>query len=170
MKKQYLEIGKIVNTHGIAGDVKVQPWCDSPSFLAEFDTLYWETGEPLSIQQARVHKGCVILRIEGVDSIDQAETLRNRVLYMNRDDVTLPEDLVFIQDILGYRVFDQRLNRVLGTLSDVLQNPANDIYVVRDDAGRQYLIPAVPAFLQGIDHETECITVRSIEGMYGDED
>ena len=85
MKKQYLEIGKIVNTHGIRGDIKVQPWCDSPDFLAEFDTLYRKDQSPIVITSAKVHKGCVLMHVEGVDTVEQAQALRGMTLYMNRD-------------------------------------------------------------------------------------
>lgn len=101
MKKQYLEIGKIVNTHGIRGDIKVQPWCDSPDFLAEFDTLYRKDQSPIVITSAKVHKGCVLMHVEGVDTVEQAQALRGMTLYMNRDDVELEEGAFFIQDVIG---------------------------------------------------------------------
>ena len=84
MKKQYLEIGKIVNTHGIRGDIKVQPWCDSPDFLAEFDTLYRKDQSPIVITSAKVHKGCVLMHVEGVDTVEQAQALRGMTLYRPR--------------------------------------------------------------------------------------
>ena len=70
MKKQYLEIGKVVNTHGIRGDIKVQPWCDSPEFLAEFETLYRKDHSPVTVTHAKVHKGCVLMHLEGVDTVE----------------------------------------------------------------------------------------------------
>ena len=80
MKKQFLEIGKIVNTHGVRGDVKVQPWCDSPDFLAEFDTLYRKDRTPVTILSAKVHKGCVLMHLEGVDTMEQAQQLRGNMI------------------------------------------------------------------------------------------
>ena len=167
--KQFLEIGKIVNTHGINGEIKVQPWCDAPDILTQFDILYFQDQSPLRILSARVHKGCVIMRAEGIDSIEKATALRERILYMNREDIELPEDLVFIQDIIGLSVYDQRLERVIGTLKDVLINPANDVYVIQD-GNKQYLVPAVREFLKDVDLEKGLITICTIPGMYGDED
>jgi 16S rRNA processing protein RimM len=167
--KQFLEIGKIVNTHGINGEIKVQPWCDTPDILTQFDILYFQDQSPLRILSARVHKGCVIMRAEGIDSIEKATALRERILYMNREDIELPEDLVFIQDIIGLSVYDQRLERVMGTLKDVLTNPANDVYVIQD-GDKQYLVPAVREFLKDVDLEKGLITICTIPGMYGDED
>ena len=89
MKKQYLEIGKVVNTHGIRGDIKVQPWCDSPEFLAEFETLYRKDHSPVTVTHAKVHKGCVLMHLEGVDTVEQAQAMRGMTLYMDRDDVEL---------------------------------------------------------------------------------
>jgi 16S rRNA processing protein RimM len=167
--KQFLEIGKIVNTHGINGEIKVQPWCDTPDILTQFDILYFQDQSPLRILSARVHKGCVIMRAEGIDSMEKATALRERILYMNREDIELPEDLVFIQDIIGLSVYDQRLERVMGTLKDVLTNPANDVYVIQD-GDKQYLVPAVREFLKDVDLEKGLITICTIPGMYGDED
>ena len=87
MKKRYLEAGKIVNTHGVTGEVKVQSWCDSPEVLAGFDTLYDAEKKLFRVQKAYVHKGCVIMRLEGVNTCEAAEALRGTVLYLDREDV-----------------------------------------------------------------------------------
>ena len=130
MKKRYLEAGKIVNTHGVTGEVKVQSWCDSPEVLAGFDTLYDAEKKLFRVQKAYVHKGCVIMRLEGVNTCEAAEALRGTVLYLDRKDVDLPEDLVFVQDMLGLPVYDRRLAQDIGTLKEVIANPAHDMYVV----------------------------------------
>ena len=109
------------------------------------------------------------MRAEGIDSMEKATALRERILYINREDIELPEDLVFIQDIIGLSVYDQRLERVMGTLKDVLTNPANDVYVIQD-GDKQYLVPAVREFLKDVDLEKGLITICTIPGMYGDED
>ena len=106
--KQYLEIGKIVNVHGLRGDVKVVPWCDEPEFLCEFDTLYLgKTQKPVNVTAARLQKGNVLLHLEGVDTVEAAEQLRNQVLYMDRDEVELEEGVYFIQDLIGLRCWTQ---------------------------------------------------------------
>ena len=85
MKKQFLEAGKIVNTHGVTGEIKVQSWCDSPEVLLDFDTLYLSPTEPVQVKKSYVHKNCVIMRLEGVNTCEAAEALKNRVLYLDRE-------------------------------------------------------------------------------------
>ena len=166
MPKQFLEAGKIVGTHGIRGDLKVQSWCDSPEVLCDFDTLYLDENTPVAVQRAQVHKNIVLMHLRGVDSPEAAEALRGRVLHIDRDDVTLPEDLVFIQDILGFIVFDHRLNREIGRLHNVLtDNPAHDMYEVKTPTGRLVYIPASKPFLQQIDMKAGIIYIQSIEGL-----
>ncbi len=166
MQKQFLEAGQIVNTHGVNGEVKVQSWCDSPAVLTDFDTLYQADGTPVHIERAYVHKNCVIMRIQGVDTIEQADALRQQVLYLSRDDVELPEDLVFIQDILSFEVYDERTARVVGRIRDVLTtNPAHDLYEIVAEDGRMLYVPATKPFLQRIDMEAGRVIIRSIEGL-----
>lgn len=166
MQKQFLEAGQIVNTHGINGEIKVQCWCDAPEVLTDFDTLYWEDHTPVHIHKAYVHKGCVILRLEGIDTLDKANALRQKVLYLSREDVELPDNLVFIQDILGFEVYDTRLGRVIGHLQNVLtNNPAQDLYEIKGTDNQLLYVPAIKPFLQGIDMEACRITIASIEGL-----
>ena len=95
--KQFLETGKITGTHGLKGEVRVQPWADSPEFLAEFDELYLDKGaKKIGITSSRVHKNMLIMKIKGIDTVEQADALRNKVLYMNRDDVELEDGAYFI--------------------------------------------------------------------------
>ena len=129
MPKQFLEAGKIVGTHGVRGDLKVQSWCDSPEVLCDFDTLYLDEKTPVTVEKAQVHKNVVLMHLKGIDTVEAAEALRGRVLHLDREDVDLPDDLVFIQDILGFTVHDRRTDREVGKLRDVLTtNPAHDMY------------------------------------------
>lgn len=165
MKKRYLEAGQIVNTHGVAGEVKVQSWCDTPEVLADFDTLYDENRKPFRVQKSFVHKGCVIMRLEGVTTCEAAEALRGTVLYIDRESIDLPEDLVFVQDILGLPVFDRRTETTVGTLREVLPNPAHDMYVIAREGQKDALIPACAPFLVEVDLEGGQIVVETIEGL-----
>lgn len=167
MAKKFLEAGKIVNTHGVRGDLRVQSWCDSPEMLCEFDTLYLDEKTPVSIERAQVHKGdIVIMHLAGVDTIEAAEALKNRVLSLDRDEVALPENLVFIQDILTFQVYDERVGRVIGHIRDVLTtNPAHDMYEIAGADGRLIYIPATKPFLKGIDMDKGVVTIESIEGL-----
>lgn len=168
MKKQFLEIGKIVNTHGVRGDIKVQPWCDSPEFLAEFDVLYKKDQTPVEITSAKVHKGCVLMHLKGVDTMEDAQLLRNTVLYLDRDDVELEDGAFFIQDVIGFPVYDQRLGREIGVVKDITDGPAGDLYTIQEGDKLHY-IPGVPQFIQEVDLENGRVTVCTIEGLI-DED
>ena len=120
MKQQYLETGKVVGTHGIAGELRVQPWCDTPAFLPRFKTLYTDrAGTAVSVLSARVHGNIVLLKLAGVTTIEQAERLRGAVLYIDRADVQLPAGGWFVQDLLGCVVYDADTGAVLGTLKEV---------------------------------------------------
>lgn len=168
MKKQFLEIGKIVNTHGVRGDVKVQPWCDSPEFLAEFDRLYTKDQTELDVVNAKVHKGCVLMHLRGIDTMDDAQRMRNTILYMNRDDVELEDGAFFIQDVIGLPVFDERLGRQIGIVKEITDGPAGDLYVIREGEKTHY-IPGVPAFLRSVDLDNGLVTFCTIEGLLADE-
>lgn len=162
-KKQFLESGKIVNTHGIKGEVKIQPWCDSPEFLKKFKTLYIGS-EAYKVISARVHKDCVIVLFDGINDVNEAMRLKNKVVSINRSDAKLPKGKWFIQDIIGLPVFDEKRGEI-GTLREVLDMPAGDLYVVAGHDGEEHMIPGVPEFIKEIDPEAGRITVTLIEGM-----
>jgi 16S rRNA processing protein RimM len=158
---ELLEIGKAAGTHGIRGELRVEPWCDSPAFLAGFETVYIG-GTPRKVAQSRVHKSFVLMKLDGTDTVEAAQALRGAVLSIDRSGVALPEGRFFIQDLIGLGVFDGE-ERV-GTLYDVLTTPAHDVYVVRGEDG-EHMIPAVPEFVKEIDVENGVIKVTLIEGM-----
>ena len=108
MPEQYLEIGKITNTHGVMGEVRVQPWADSPDFLCKFKTLYVDkTHWPIKVERARVHKNMVILKLEGVTDVPGALAMRNAILYIDRADVKLPEGSFFLADIMDLNAVEK---------------------------------------------------------------
>ncbi len=167
MKKQYLEIGKIVNRHGLNGTVKVMPWCDSPALLCEFDTLYrGKQHIAMTVEHAAVQKNMVLLKFAGVDTPEAADALRNTVLYMDRSDVELDEDTHFIQDLLGMSVRDADTGEEYGKLTDVLQTGANDVYEVTAPDGRKLLVPVIPQVVLSIDDSADIITIRPLEGLF----
>ena len=173
MRKQYLEIGKIVTTHALKGEVRVQPWCDDADFLCEFDTLYLRDGagyRPIAGRSARPHKNVAVLQLEGVDTVEQAAGLRGAVLYMNRDDVELDEDTFFIQDIIGLSVYDADTGALYGRLEDVTQTGANDVYLVRAEDGREYLVPAIIEVIVRTDLDAGRLDIRPLKGLFTDED
>ena len=165
MLKQYLEVGKVTNVHGLMGEVKVQPWADSPEFLCQFKTLYVDEAHfPMTVQRARVHKNMVIIKFEGPTDVPSALSLRNAILYIHREDVKLPEGSFFLADIYGLEVRDAASGEVLGEIADVLTLPANNVYVVRGGA-RELMIPAVPQFIAETNIEGGFIRVNLMEGL-----
>ena len=163
MKNQFLEAGEIVNTHGIQGEVKIVPWCDTPEFLCGFNTLYID-GAPVKVRAARAHKGNVLARLEGVDDVNAAMRLKGKRVSIDRTGVELPDGRHFIADLIGLTVIDDDTGAELGAIADVLTPPAHEVYVVRGK-GKEYLIPAVDAFLRGTNVEEGWVRVHLIEGM-----
>lgn len=164
--KQYLEIGKIVSVFGIKGEVKVQPWCDSPDFLCEFDVLYYKSGTPVNILKSRVAKNIVVMKIEGVDTVEDAQKLRNRVLYMDRNDVELEEGSYFVQDLLSLKVIDAETGEEYGEISDVTETGANDVYHVKSSDGKMYYIPAIPDVVKEVDIECGTMKIIPLQGLF----
>ena len=163
--EQYLEVGKITNVHGVMGEVRVQPWADSPDFLCRFKTLYVDkTHWPIQVERARVHKNMVIIKFQGVTDVPSALAMRNAILYIDRRDVQLPEGAFFLADLYGLEVRDARDGRVLGKVADILTLPANNVYVVRGGE-RELMIPAVPQFVAETNPEEGYLRVNLIEGM-----
>ena len=159
--EKLLECGKIVNTHGIRGEVKIVPWADGPEFLRDLPALYID-GKPVKIRNARVHKGNVIALLEGVDDVNTAMLLKEKVVSMSRDDVELPEGSFYIADILGVKAIDEN-GKELGVLADILSPSLQQVYVVKGE--REIMIPVVPEFILETNVEGGYIKVRLIEGM-----
>lgn len=166
MKKQYLEAGKIVTTHGIKGEIKIMPYTDYPELLCEFDRLFLgKNHEEINVERSRVFKNMVIAKLEGYDTPEVAEKLRNKILYMHRDDLELDEDTYFIQDLIGIEVSDADSGFVYGKITDVMQTGANDVYVVQGK-DREYLIPAIPEVVITTDIDENTMTIRPLEGLF----
>lgn len=166
MKKEYLEAGKIVNTHGIRGEVKIMPYTDVPELLCEFDRLFiGKERNEIIIERSRVAKNMVIAKLEGVDTPEQAEKLRNKLLYMHRDDLELDEDTYFIQDLIGIEVKDADTGFVYGKIADVMQTGANDVYVIEGN-GREYLVPAIADVVISTDIDGNSMTIRALDGLF----
>lgn len=158
---EFLDCGQIVNTHGIHGEVRIVPWADSPDFLRQFSTLYVD-GRALSMTASRVHKGSVIARLQGVDTVEGAMALKGKTVQLCRADAKLPDGAFFLADIIGLDVVDENGNK-LGTLREVLSPSVQQIYVV--EGRREIMIPAVPEFILETNIEAGYIRVRLIEGM-----
>ncbi len=162
-KQEYIEAGRIVNTHGVRGEVKIEVWLDSPAFLLRCGRVFLD-GCERKILSAREQKQFLIAQLEGVEDLNAAIPLKGKEISIFRGDAKLPEGGYFLQDIIGAEVRDEQGNKI-GRLEDILERPASDIYVVRGENGTEHLIPAVPAFIREVDAEAGMITAHMIEGM-----
>ena len=150
-----------MNTHGVRGEVRIQPWADEAAFLTRFRRFYLD-GAPVKVRSCRVHKQMCIASLEGVDDVNAAMALRGKVLFIDREDAKLPPGAVFLQDIIGAQVVDET-GAEIGVLTDVMPEPAASVLVVKGD--REILIPDVPAFVLKKDADAGVVTVRLIDGM-----
>ena len=166
MDKKYLECGKIINTHGVRGGIKLESWCDTPQDLASLKRVFLKNGEEYElckVKKASVFKQFVLFELDGVTDIDAAMALRGKVVYADRDDLSIDEDAFFIADIIGLPVIDLESGEELGRLTDVLNLGASDLYELQTKNGKK-LIPAVPEFIKEVDLERG-VFVSLIEGM-----
>lgn len=165
MQNQFLEAGQVVSTHGIQGEVKILPWADGPEFLLDFKT-YYLNGKPYEVLSSRVHKTCVLAKLRGVDTPEQATLLRGQTVTIDRSGVRLPEGTVFIADLIGCAALDDDGHEI-GKLTEVLTMPSSDVYVIKGT--HTYMIPAVKEFVREIDVAARRVRVHLIEGMVTDE-
>ena len=168
MKQEYFEIGQIVNHFGIKGMVKVNPFTDDMMRFEELEDLYIQYKgnlKKVKIEQVRYQKNQVLLKLEGINSIEEAENYRNCYLKIHRKDArNLEEDMYFIADLIGLEVYTNQ-NELLGKLDDVFSTGSNDVYVVKDQNGKQILLPAIKEVIKQIDLKNKKITVELINGL-----
>ena len=165
-RSKYLECGKIVNTHGIRGGLKLESWCDTPDDLAALKKVFLKKSKEYichKVKRASVFKQFVLFELDGINDINAAELLKGTVVYADRDDISIDEDAFFIADIIGLPVIDIQSGEEIGKLSDVLNLGASDLYEINTKNGKK-LIPAVPEFVKEVDLDRG-IFVSLIEGM-----
>jgi len=162
MKDEFIETGIIINTHGIRGEVKLQPWADSPAFLTGFEYFFID-GVPVRVLSAKVHKNSVIATLEGVDDIDAAIKMKNKIIKVKKEDIELEEGRFFVADLIGLRAENAETGENLGTVQDVLSLPSHNVYVIKGE--REILVPAVPEFIIDTNLNEGCIKIRLIEGL-----
>lgn len=169
MKKDYLECGIIVNTHGVRGEMKLQSLCDSPEVLASLDRVFFKKGEKYvekEVNRASVFKQFVIMGIEGITDIDMAAALKGTTIYAAREDFELDEGTYFIADIEGLPVFDNISGEKYGTVKEVINRGAHDIYVISTPWGER-LVPVVDEFVKKVDIESG-VYIETIPGLIKD--
>lgn len=168
MKQEYFEIGQIVNTFGIKGFVKVNPFTDDLTQFESLKTILVEKNKKvleLEIEEVKYSKNQVLLKLKGIEEINEAEKYRGAIIKIPREKARkLPEGTYFIADLIGMQVItdDQKL---LGKLEDIYNSGASDIYVVKDELGKQILLPAIKEVIKQIDIEHEKIIVHLIDGL-----
>ena len=166
--KQFIEIGEVVTTQGLNGVLKVYPWADSPSLFEQLDCLYTDENgiDSLQVLQVRIQKNMVFLKIENVSSVEIARRLIGKTLYCKREAIPLPEGRYFVQDLIGLKVTDANSGAIYGTVAEITNTGASDVYHIKSENGEIFLFPAAQEFLEEINIEKGCITVKPIEGMF----
>ena len=170
--KQYLELGQIVSTHGVRGEMRFNPWCDSADFATKFNTLYFdaEGKQPVAVQSARVHGNIVLLKLEGIDTMEKAQALRQKVLYIDRESADLPENTWFVEDLLGCKVVEDGTDTVYGSITDVQKYPANDVWTVKEPSGKEVLVPALKDVVVSADIENKTVYIKALKGLFSGEE
>ena len=162
MKLQYIEAGEIVTTHGVRGEVKVLCWLDDPEMLCEFDRCRID-GREYAMEQVRVQKTCNLVKLEGIDTMEDAQAMRGKTLQLYREDID--DEVIFAAELIGMEVISE--GESIGKITDVLDYPGNAVYVVKGTY--EYMIPAVKQFILSTDMESNEMQVKLIEGMRTDE-
>lgn len=165
----FLEVGQIVNSYGIKGFFKVVPFTDDITRFDDLETIYIEKNKRLEekeIEEVRYHKHLVLLKIKGIDDINDTEQYKNCILKIERKDaVKLPKDTYFITDMIGIEVYTEDNNEFLGNLVDIFPTGSNDIYVVKDELGKQILLPAIGEVIKDVNIKEKKMIVKLIPGL-----
>ena len=163
MKLPYIEAGEIVTTHGVRGEVKVLSWLDSPEMLCEFDRCRI-SGREYVMDSVRVQKTCNLVKLRGVDTMEEAQKLRGKTMELYREDIS--DELIFASELVDVEVYAD--GACIGKIKEVLDYPGNSVYVVQGE--REYQIPAVKEFILSTDLERNQMQVKLLKGMASDED
>lgn len=165
MRNEFLELGKIVNTHGIRGEVKIQPWCDDPAIFDELEYIYLDN-EKYYIERSRFHKNCEIVKLEGIDDIIRAELFRNKIVTIEREALgELPEGTYYMVDILDLPVKTAD-GTILGVIDDIIKTGSNDVYVLKETFnGKQILIPVIDSVVKKVDIDEGYVLVELMKGL-----
>ena len=166
--EEYLELGQIVNSYGIKGFLKVVPYTDDNTRFSILETIYIEKNNKLQeyvIEEVKYSKNLVLLKLKGIDTIEQAEKFKNCYLKINRKDaIELEEDTYFLVDLIGIEVYTES-GENLGNIIDIFPTGSNDVYVVKNEDGKQILLPAIKDVIISVDIENKKMIVNLIEGL-----
>ena len=161
-----IKVGKIVNAVALRGEVKIYSYSDCKERFEELSRLLIDGDMELEIENVRYQKNMVIVKFKSIDDRNKAAALKEKDVYITEDDLAeLPEDTFYIRDLIGCRVFDAENGRLIGVVSDLIQNSAQDIYQIELEKGGQALIPAVGQFIRSVDVSEKVIKVSLIPGL-----
>ncbi|MBR7073061.1 MAG: 16S rRNA processing protein RimM [Eubacterium sp.] len=168
--KQFLELGKVNNTHGLKGEIKFSYWCDSIDYIRQLEKVYLdgEGKNALTVSSVRPQKNIAIMSFKEITNVEQAQELKNRVLYCNRDDAEIESDSYYLADLIGCSIVNAETGESYGTVCDIMNYGSCDIYDVKKE-GKHTLIPATPDIINEIDTEKGTIKINVIKGLF-DED
>ena len=161
---EYIEFGKIVNTHGIKGEVKIYSYTDNPSNILKLKKVYIENIE-YQVERIRLASNMFILKLKGIDRIEDTECIKNKEIYrevLKKEKESTDE--FFVRDLIGLDVVDEEENKI-GILSDVINTGANDIYIVKREAQKELLLPVIKQVVKNIDIKNKKIVVKIMEGL-----
>lgn len=165
---QEMEIGKIVNTHGLKGHVKVEPWCDGIETFEYLDSIFIK-GTEYNIESVKPHKNIFLLKLKNIDDINVAEGFKGAIITADREKLPpLPEGTYYITDIIGLEVYEDE--KYIGKISDWIETGSNNVYVIKRPKGKDVLIPAIDDVIKKIDIENKTMSVKLLEGLMGDDD
>jgi len=169
VRQEFLALGTVVGTHGLKGELRVHPACDSPAFARQFALLFWDQAgqRPVRVLGARGHRNMALLRLEGVESIEAAQALKNQTLYFRRADARLEEGQYFIAELLGCTAYDAADPALLyGEICGVSKTGANDVWHIRTPEGQEKLIPVIPGVVGEVDVAAGKIAVTPLPGLF----
>lgn len=162
---ELIETGKIVNTHGVRGELKVVPWTDDPAVFSDFERVTVDKTSYV-VRSVRFQGQNVLLKLEGIDDMSAAERLKNKTVYASRADFDLPEGTYFIADLMGLSVVEDETGRELGTITNIFSTGANDVYEITNGDGKQYYIPAIRDCVRSTDLQTKQMRIHVMEGLF----
>ena len=168
-KKAYLEVAKIINTHGVRGAVKLDLWCDGPGTFKKLKRVYLNGGTEYEVSDVKTVGAFVVCSLSGVSTVEDAVKLKNKILFAKREDIPLPKGSHFICDLIGLPVKDAASEEIYGTLTDVLRPALQEIYEITTPDGRKVLMPAVAQFVSRIDTD-DAVYITPIAGFFDDAD
>ncbi len=165
--KEYIEAGECVKVHGTNGEIKLYPWCDDAEFIKKLKRLFFfNSYEEYKINGVKTQKNMCILKLENINSIEEAHKFVSHIAYFKRSDVKLPKGRYFASDVIGLSVKNIDTGEIYGEISDITTRPIGDIYEIKNSDGKVFLFPAVGEFLKEINIDNKTVFIKPIEGMF----